>query len=71
MYSIVMYQCNKVYSHFERYEMDVLKYNIGCGNKTKITFRLNKNSPISSSVALRVNKIRLMQNFEDLFIYSS
>ena len=32
--------------------MDVLKYKIGCGNKTKITFRLNKNSPISSSVAL-------------------
>ena len=24
-------------------------YKIGCGNKTKITFRLNKNSPISSS----------------------
>ena len=43
-------------SHFECYEMDVLKYKIGCGNKTKITFRLNKNSPISSSVALRVKK---------------
>ena len=71
MYSIVMYQCNKVYSHFECYEMDVLKYKIGCGNKTKITFRLNKNSPISSSVALRVKKKRLMQNFEDLCIYSS
>ena len=54
MYSIVMYQCTKVYSHFECYEMDVLKYKIGCGNKTKITFRLNKNSPISSSVALRI-----------------
>ena len=56
MYSIVMYQCNKVYSHFEHYEMDVLKYTIGCGNKTKITFRLNKNTPISSSVALRLKK---------------
>ena len=54
MYSIVMYQCNNVYSHFECYEMDVLKYKIGCGNKTKITFRLTKNSPISSSVALKV-----------------
>ena len=47
MYSIVLYQCNNVYSHFECYEMDVLKYKIECGNKTKITFRLNKNSPIS------------------------
>ena len=56
MYSIVMYQCNKVYSNFERYEMDVLKYKIECCNKTKITFRLNKNSPISLSVALRVKK---------------
>ena len=54
MYSIGMYQCNKVYSHFDCYEMDVLKYKIGCGNKTKIAFRRNKNSPISSSVALRV-----------------
>ena len=34
--------------------MEVLKYKIGCGNKTKITFRLNKNSPDSSRVALRV-----------------
>ena len=40
MYSIVMYQCNKVYSHFESYEMDVLKYKSGCGKKTKITFTL-------------------------------
>ena len=70
MYSIVIYQCNKVYTHFERYEMDVLQYKIGCGNKTKITFRLNKNSPISSSVALRAKKIGLIQNFEDLRIYS-
>ena len=54
MYTIVMYQCNNVYSHFECYEMDVSKYKIGCANKTKITFRLNKNSPISSSVALKV-----------------
>ena len=61
-------QCNKVYSDFECYEMDVLKYKIGPGNKTKITFRLNKNYPISS---LRVKKIGLMQNFEDLYIYSS
>ena len=68
MYSIVMYQCNKVYSHFKRYVMDVLKYKIGCGNKT---FRLNKNSLISSSVALKVKKIGLMQNFKDLCIYSS
>ena len=49
MYSIVMHQCNKVYSHFECYEMDVLKYKIGYGNKTKITFRINKNSSIPSS----------------------
>ena len=62
---------HKIYSHFECYEMDVLKYKIGCCNKTKITFRLNKNSPISSSVALRIKKIGLMQNFEDLCIYSS
>ena len=33
--------------------MDVLKYKIGCGNKTKITFKLKK-TPTSSSVALRV-----------------
>ena len=32
----------------------MLKYKIGCGNKTKITFRLNKNSPISSSIVLRL-----------------
>ena len=42
MYSIEMYQCNKVYSHFECYEMDVLKCKIGCGIKTKLKFRLNK-----------------------------
>ena len=36
--------------------MDVLKYKIGRGNKTKITFRLNKNSPTSSSVSLKVKK---------------
>ena len=60
MYSIVMYQCNKVYSHFELYEMDVLKYKIRCGNKTKFTFRQNKNSSISLSVALKVKKIGLM-----------
>ena len=62
MYSIAMYQSNKVYSHFECYEIDLLKYKIGCGNKTKITFRLNKNSPISLSVVFR-GKIGLMQNF--------
>ena len=55
MYSIEMYQCNKVYSHFECYEMDVLKCKIGCGIKTKLKFRLNK-TPISSSVALRVKE---------------
>ena len=50
--------CNVQYINvpFECYEMDVLKYKIVCGNKTKLTFRLNKNSPISSSVALRVKK---------------
>ena len=47
------YQWNKIYSHFECYEMDVLKYIIGCSNKTKITFRLNKNCYFIS-VALRV-----------------
>ena len=71
MYSIVMYQCNKVYSHFECYEMDVLKYKIGCGNKTKITFRLNKNSDFIKCSTQGKKKKRLMQNFEDLCIYSS
>ena len=54
----------KIYSHFECYEMDVLKYKIGCGNKTKITFRLNKNSSISSSVySTQGKKLGFMQNF--------
>ena len=62
MYSIVMYQCNKVYSHFECYDMDVLKYKIGCGNKTKITFRLNKKLTYFIKCSTQGKKIGLMQN---------